>query len=105
MNPTSSPPAVPLTPDTRLCRTEDWLSTLHDDAVIMMHAQSGRFVGLNETATRIWQLLETPRTLGELGASLAREYATTPEQAVADMTPLTLQLIENGAVAVATPAE
>jgi hypothetical protein len=98
---TDAPPA--LTRETRLYRTQNWLSALHDDTAIMMHGESGRFVGLNQTGTRIWELLETPCSLGELSVRLAGEFQVTPEQAFADMAPLLLSLVENGALSLAAP--
>ncbi len=80
-------------------RTEDWLSTVSNGSVIMMHAANGRFVGLNETASRIWALLEKPRTVEEIGIRLAEEFEISPQQAVADMMPLVRMLIDNGAIA------
>jgi hypothetical protein len=88
-----------LTPDTELQRTQDWLSTVSNGAVIMMHAANGRFVGLNETASRIWTLLENPATMEDIGLRLAEEFEISPQQAVADMTPLVMMLIDNGAIA------
>ncbi len=90
--------ATALTPETGLQRTEDWLSTVSNDSVIMMHATNGRFVGLNETGSRIWALLETPSTLGNIGIRLAEEFEISPEQVFADMLPLVTMLIDNGAL-------
>ncbi|MEJ1968575.1 MAG: PqqD family protein [Rhizomicrobium sp.] len=90
--------ATPLTLETELRRTEDWLSTVSNNSVIMMHAANGRFVGLNETGSRIWTLLETPATLRDIGIHLAEEFEISPEQAVADMLPLVKMLIDNGAL-------
>ncbi|HWD28530.1 MAG TPA: PqqD family protein [Rhizomicrobium sp.] len=91
--------ATVLMPDTKLQRTEDWLSTVSNGAVIMMHGANGRFVALNETGSRIWALLETPLTVKDIGARLAEEFEISPEQAVADMTPLVNLLLDNGAIA------
>jgi hypothetical protein len=95
--------ATALTPETELQRTEDWLSTVSNGAVIMMHAANGRFVGLNETASRIWTLLEKPATVQDIGAHLAEEFEISPEQAIVDMTPLVKMLIDNGALAPVAP--
>lgn len=91
--------SIALTPELGLQRTNDWLSTVSNGAVIMMHAANGRFVGLNETASRIWALLEQPATVKDIGTRLAAEYEISPEQAIADMTPLVTMLIDNGALA------
>jgi len=92
-------PAKPvLTAATRLRRTDEWLTTEIEGAVIMMHGASGRFVGLNETASHIWALLETPRTMAEIGDGLAAEFEIDSERARMEMAPLVAMLIENGAI-------
>jgi hypothetical protein len=90
--------ATALLPDTKLQRTEEWLSTELNGAVIMMHGANGRFVGLNQTASRIWTLLETPLTVKDIGSCLAQEFEISPEQAVTDMMPLVTLLLDNGAI-------
>jgi hypothetical protein len=95
--------ATALAPETGLRRTEDWLSTVSNGAVIMMHGANGRFVALNETGSRIWALLETPATVQDIGVRLAEEFEISPEQAVTDMTPLVKMLLDNGALARVEP--
>jgi hypothetical protein len=85
----------------KLRRSDKWLSTEHDGNVIMMDSENGRFLGLNATASLIWRLLDVPRTLGELGASLAEDYSVDAEQAVNDMRPLITDLLDQRALALA----
>jgi Coenzyme PQQ synthesis protein D (PqqD) len=40
----------------------------------------------NGTASLIWKLLESPRTVTELAAAVAQEYAVEPAQAERDVT-------------------
>ena len=40
---------------------------------------------LNGTGSLIWRLLESPRTIGELAAAVAREFEVTPEMASRDV--------------------
>jgi hypothetical protein len=86
---------------TKLCRSGAWLSTEHDGTVIMMDSENGRFIGLNETASLIWQLLDQPRTLGELAETLSAEYIVDVGQAVTDMQPLVSDLLDKRALALA----
>lgn len=90
-----------LTPDARLRRTERWLATPHEDTIIMMHVETGRFISLNATGSRIWALLETPSTPGEIAAHVAKEFQVTPERAIGDMKPLLSELLQNGALSFA----
>jgi hypothetical protein len=99
-------PVADLAPDVRLERTGAWLATRHEDMVIMMHTETGRFISLNATGARIWGLLETPSTLNALAARIAEEFRVTPAQAITDMTPLVSELLRNGALSFAqAPAD
>ncbi len=53
---------------------------------------------LNVTATRIWDLLETPRTHDELLAALTEEFDATPETLRADVDALLSELGQKGLV-------
>ncbi len=39
----------------------------------------------NETGTLIWKILESPRTVSEMAASVAQEFAVDPAQAERDV--------------------
>ena len=87
--------------DTLISRTGDWLSAETGDGAVMMSPSAEQYIGLSETAGRIWALLETPRTLAELCAALAGEYAISAEDVRADVTDLVARLAERGALALA----
>lgn len=97
-------PVADLTPEARLRRTENWLATPHEDTIIMMHVETGRFISLNATGGRIWTLLETPSTLSEVAEHVAKEFQVTPAQAITDMKPLLSELLRNGALSFAPAA-
>lgn len=85
---------------TFLRRTENWLGAVHDGEVIMMEAMSGRFLSLNDSASRIWALLETPATLGKIGAALASEYVVAEAEAVRDIQPFIREMLANGVLSI-----
>ncbi|MBI5210010.1 MAG: PqqD family protein [Elusimicrobia bacterium] len=47
---------------------------------------------LNETAARIWELIDGKRTVGEIKASLLDEYETTGPELEADLQTILAQL-------------
>ena len=53
---------------------------------------------LNPVAARIWQLLQTPCTLHDIGSALAREFDVSTETAQADAEAFVAQLRERGLV-------
>ena len=55
----------------------------------------------NGTGTLIWQLLESPRTVGQLAERIAEEYAVDREQAELDVTSFVSEMKAVGLVEVA----
>ncbi len=53
---------------------KDLLSSKIDDEVIIMGLQTDKYYGLDAIASRIWELLEEPRSLDELVSLLREEY-------------------------------
>ena len=59
---------------TRIHRTASILTAEVDKQMVMMNIESGRYLGLDDIGSVIWQRLETPRAFGELIDSLVAEY-------------------------------
>ncbi|MCD7754921.1 MAG: PqqD family protein [Firmicutes bacterium] len=53
---------------------------------------------MNATGTFLWNLLEQPRSLGELSGLFAREYELTPEQSLQDVSEFLQMALSRGAV-------
>jgi hypothetical protein len=88
-----------LADDTVISRTGDWLSADTGDGVVMMSPSIARYVGISETGGAIWQLLETPRTLGQLCEQLAQQYDTSGADLRADVVEFVNGLVARGALA------
>ncbi|MDZ4113817.1 MAG: PqqD family peptide modification chaperone [Brevundimonas sp.] len=52
----------------------DLLTTRVDGEVMAMSVERGACYGLDPIGTRVWELVETPVTVGDLIARLTREY-------------------------------
>jgi hypothetical protein len=63
---------------TRVGRSPEMPCAIIDGMVAMLGIQNGRYYGLRGVGTRIWELLECPRTVGELVAILQQEYEVDP---------------------------
>ena len=61
----------PLRRDDRLCAER------LDDELVMLDEIRGKYLNLNPVAARIWELLETPTSPGELCAVLMAEFDVT----------------------------
>ncbi len=85
-----------LTGGTVLKRSDDLLSNELDGETVMMSIESGKYYGLEEIATRIWQLLETPQAVSQLCDALVAEFDVTREQCEADVLPFLADLAKEG---------
>jgi hypothetical protein len=62
------------TSDTPVGWTETAIATEVDGELVALDITKGVCYGLNEVGTRIWQLLETPRSARELAGILVTEF-------------------------------
>ncbi len=60
-------------------RTDKMLTAALNDELVMMSVELGHYFSLNAVGTRIWELLETPRSFDALLATLTEEYEAEPE--------------------------
>jgi hypothetical protein len=60
-------------------RTGDWIGAEVEDNFVIVHIESGRYVGLNRTANAIWQALEEPLTSEQLAKRLCESFDVTEE--------------------------
>ena len=60
-------------------------SPVRDEAVLLQFG-SGEYFGLNPIGVRVWELLKTEPSFGELVSLVVAEYDVTPEVAAQDLT-------------------
>lgn len=72
-------------PEDRLSRTQEMLSTELDQETVLMSINAGAYYGLAGPARSIWEKLETPLTFSALVDQLVKEYKITPEACSADL--------------------
>ena len=64
-----------ITLDTRIERDPTHVAALTGERELaVMSIEQGAYYGLNEVATRIWQLVDRPRTVASVCAALQDEY-------------------------------
>jgi len=66
---------------------------------VMMSIANGKFYGANSVAGRIWQLLETPRTVADLCAALRTEFKVDASICEAEVLTFASDLVKRGLVA------
>ena len=64
-----------------------------DGETVMMNKSLDSYFGLDEVATRIWQIIEKQHTIFEIRDILISEYDITPEQCLNDIQPFIEKLI------------
>jgi hypothetical protein len=89
--------------DAAAVATPDQLSTRLGDEVVILGLQDSAYYGLADVGARIWELLQTPRTLSDIIQVLVAEYEVTAERAAEDLRLLLGQLESRGLVAITRP--
>ena len=85
--------------DTILSRNDDILhASVGSEEAVMMSVTAGRYYGLNAVASRIWELLETPKTISRLCAQICEEFEVDAETCETEVMKFIRDLIENGIV-------
>jgi hypothetical protein len=79
-------------------RDGDWLAAKVGDELIMMSADKGNYIGLSEVGARIWELIETPRTIDSLCDALVAEYDVDPATCRAEVDSFLATLDQHNAV-------
>jgi hypothetical protein len=83
--------------------TANQLSTELGDEVVILGLHDSVYYGLSQVGTRVWQLLQTPRTLDDLVTALVAEYDVSRERVAADLQRLLSELQTRGLVAITVP--
>jgi len=70
------------------------ISTDLEGEAVILDTDASEYYGLNEVGTRIWTLLEEPKTFGELVSALLEEYDVDRDQCEEDVSKLLHQMME-----------
>jgi hypothetical protein len=84
--------------DTRLRVAERNVWSELGDEVVILDLESSSYLGLDEVAAAIWNLLAEPRTVDELEEYLLATYDVDRAKLREDLDPFLEQLIERGLV-------
>jgi hypothetical protein len=78
----------------KLVRSDEPLTALVDGETVMFSPAHGQYFGLDSIGTRVWELLDEPRSIDDLCAILTGEYDVDPETCRADVAALVEDLRE-----------
>jgi len=93
----------PLPSDAAVVATADQLSTRLGDEIVILGLRDSVYYGLSDVGARIWDLIQTPRTLSEILNSLVAEYEVSAADAAAGLDHLLRDLETRGLVAITLP--
>jgi hypothetical protein len=86
--------------DSIIKRNTDILFNKLDDEFVMMSISKGQYYGLDNIASRIYELIEPPITLKKLIVKLLEEYEVDKEKCKKDVSNFVLQLAEKEIVVI-----
>ena len=78
----------------RVLVTKDQVSCDLGGEEIILNLRSGRYFGLDAVGTRIWQLIQEPKTVNAVLDCLLEEYEVEPERCERDLVALLEQLAD-----------
>lgn len=70
--------------------------TVVDGTAMLMDGKKGRYLGLNEVGTRIFELAASGAVADEVAANLEKEFAVDPQQLRDDVRRMIVQLEREG---------
>jgi hypothetical protein len=66
----------------------------------ILNLKNGAYYGLNSVGARVWELAQTPKTVGELRDAILDEYDVEPERCERDLLALLQELETEGLIEV-----
>jgi hypothetical protein len=92
------PDRVPL--DASVVATQRQLSTTLGEEVIILGLDDSMYYGLTGTGARIWELVQTPRTIDDILTTITGEFDVDRQRAQADLDALLADLQSRGLIAI-----
>jgi hypothetical protein len=65
---------------------------------VVLNLDTGVYYGLDPVGTRVWRLLQQPRTISELRDLIVDEFDVVPDRCEADLRPFLASLQSHGLV-------
>src|ERR1700722_11043921 len=95
-----SPTLPAMDRDSLVARNEDLASAPVDREIVFLNMATDSYVALDEIGRRIWDLLESPRSIADLTRELSAEFEGMPDVIAADVLTFLKELEREGMVSV-----
>ena len=89
---------VSLTPDSRVVRSEEYITSTVDNELVMMSLEKGTYYGLDAIGSQIWENIAAPTTIDALCQKLVDEFDVDPAQCQADVLAFLNELHREGMI-------
>ncbi|MCC6602912.1 MAG: lasso peptide biosynthesis PqqD family chaperone [Anaerolineae bacterium] len=87
-----------LTSDSRVVRSEEFITSTVDNELVMMSLEKGTYYGLDAIGSQIWENIAAPTTIDALCQKLVDEFDVDPAQCQADVLAFLNELHREGMV-------
>lgn len=82
--------------DTRVVRNDSIPTGQIDGELVALDLEKGSCFGMDRIGTAIWELAETPVTIGEIADSLIERHEVDRQRCLADVVPFVEDLLSEG---------
>lgn len=86
--------------DAKVAVVSDQVSTSLEDETVILHLKDGVYYGLDPVGSRIWNLLQEPRTVQDIRNIILNEYDVDPQRCEQDLLHLLKKLANRGLIEV-----
>ena len=83
---------------TKYIRTQENIGSKIKDEIVMVNVPQGKYYALNNVATSIWDIIETPHSLEEICQLLMSEYEIDQETCKTEVESFIQKLLKNQVV-------
>jgi hypothetical protein len=88
-----------------IARSEEVLTSLLDDEVVMMSVEHGTYSGLDVIASEIWDLLENPVQVSEICETMMARYEVDEGRCQQDVLEFLNDLASDGTIRIVEDAD
>lgn len=75
----------PITLNSRVVRSEDFITSTVDNDLVMMSLEKGTYYGLDSIGSHVWENIAEPITVHDLCQKLTNQFEVQPTQCQTDV--------------------
>lgn len=87
-----------LPPNTPIRRNEDMIGAPVEGGYVLLDVERGKYLHFNATAMRIWEMLETPKTVAALCTAMQERFDVAPDRCAREVGALADRMLAAGLI-------